>query len=85
MTVVRSATLDLGIGDVGNVAVMRSIIIVALIMAILVGIGAAAALWRSRRAESRTGRDRWSSHREIGSGPQTRQTVVRISFDGTVK
>jgi len=54
-----------------------------LILAIPVGIGAAAALWRWLRIKSHTGHDPWSGRRELGFGPQARRVNLRRSADRT--
>jgi len=64
---------------------MNGMIFAFLILSIPVGVGAAAALWRSRRVGSRSGCHPWSGGSEFGFGPQTRGAALRRSVDNTTK
>ena len=55
---------------------MNILTIAPLILALLIGLGVAAAVWRSRRAQTPTGRDQWAGQREIGFGPQIRRATL---------
>jgi hypothetical protein len=73
--------LRLGIGEGGIATVMTGVIIGYLILAIPIGIGVSAALWRYLRVKSRIGRDRWSGQSDIGFGPQIRRADLGISAE----
>jgi hypothetical protein len=64
---------------------MTGIIIGYLILAIPIGIGVSAALWRYLRVKSHVGRDRWSGQSDIGFGPKIWRADLGISAERSGK